>query len=81
MMDTLTPTSVRYIKLGPGCAWVPHCVASGEIQFGYAGEPFDLAAVGDWDGIVAHYVRGGRENPQSGSGREHNGRGGCHTFE
>lgn len=59
-MDPITARTVRYIKLGPGGAWVQHCLANGEIEFGYAGEPFDHAAAGDWDGVVAHYVRQGK---------------------
>jgi len=59
-MNPVAPTTIRYIKLGPGGAWASQCLSNGEIRFGFAGEPHDLAARGDWDGVVAHFVAQGR---------------------
>ena len=59
-MQPIAPTTVRYIKLGPGGAWAAECFASGEIRFGYASERHDLAERGDWEGMVAHYVSQGK---------------------
>lgn len=55
-MQPIAPTTVRYIKLGPGGAWAAECFASGEMRFGYAHERHDLAARRDWEGMVADYV-------------------------
>jgi hypothetical protein len=59
-MTEISPAEIRYIKLGPGGAWSGTCFARGELHFGYRTERHDLAAKGDWDGVVAHYVKEGR---------------------
>lgn len=52
-MDRLSPTAVRYIKLGPGGEWLRRCLADGMIEFGHASVPHALAAAGDWPAVEA----------------------------
>ena len=59
-MTEIRPAEIRYIKLGPSGAWSGTCFARGELHFGYRTERHDFAAKGDWDGVVAHYVKEGR---------------------
>lgn len=55
-MAPITPTEVRYIKLGPGNAWFPYCRKAGRIALGHAAVPHDLAQAGDWEAVTRHLV-------------------------
>lgn len=50
------PTDVRYIKLGPGGAWVDRCLDGGVVELGHNGIPFELSAAGDWDAVRTHFL-------------------------
>lgn len=52
----IEPTDVRYIKLGPGGAWVDRCLDEGLIEIGHHGVVHDLANAGDWEAVRAHFV-------------------------
>jgi hypothetical protein len=49
----LTPTHVRYIKLGESGAWARDSLANGHVSFGYHVVPHDICARGDWDAVRA----------------------------
>lgn len=53
------PTEVRYIKLGPGGAWVDRCLDGGLIEFGHQSIAHDLAVAGDWDAVRAQFLNDG----------------------
>lgn len=55
-MPPIEPRDVRYIKLGPGNAWFPHCRDTGRIALGHAAVPHDLAQAGDWAAVTRHLV-------------------------
>lgn len=52
----IEPDEVRYIKLGPGGAWVDRCLEEGVIAFGHHGVPHALAAGGDWAALRQHFL-------------------------
>lgn len=53
------PTDVRYIKLGPGGAWVDRCLDEGVLELGHNGVPFELTSAGDWDAVRTHFLAHG----------------------
>ena len=62
---------VRYIKLGPGGAWVDRSLDQGEIHLGHHQVPHDLALAGDRAAIVKHLIGLGRNlGKASASARE-----------
>ncbi|MBE7203262.1 MAG: hypothetical protein INR70_36450 [Parafilimonas terrae] len=62
-MAPLAPSTVRYIKLGPGGAWAKACLADGVIRFGSPDEPHAECLAGDWDTVRAALARDGRRSP------------------
>jgi hypothetical protein len=54
-MDPITPTHVRYIKLGKANVWARQCLERGEIQFGYKDVPHDLCLRRDWIDVEARF--------------------------
>lgn len=54
-MTPLSPSTVRYIKLGAGGAFARASLDRGELQLGYHEVPHELCAVGDWDGVLAFF--------------------------
>ena len=58
----ITPTNIRYIKLGAGGKWVEPSFERGEIHFGHLLVPHDLCIQGDWDAVAAYLADLGR-NP------------------
>ena len=56
----ITPSAVRYIRLGPARRWGPICRERGEIHFGYPTVPHELCQAGDWDAVVAHFIKEGK---------------------
>lgn len=67
-MEHIAPQKIRYIKLGPGGAWAKHCFESGEIHFGYASIPHDIAASGGWDKVVQSLIE--REGRSPGKAKD-----------
>ena len=59
-MEFLKPSAVRYIKLGPGGAWLDRCLAEGLIELGYSAVPHDTAAAGAWHLAEEALVADGR---------------------
>jgi hypothetical protein len=55
----IAPGEVRYIKLGPGGAWVDRCLRDGVIEFGHHSIPHELAKAGDWARVRASFLEGG----------------------
>lgn len=55
----IAPGEVRYIKLGPGGAWVDRCLDEGLIEFGHHAIAHDLAVAGDWDAVRARFLEDG----------------------
>lgn len=53
------PGEVRYIKLGPGGAWVDRCLDEGLIECGHHAIAHDLAVAGDWDAVRARFLENG----------------------
>lgn len=49
----IAPETVRYIKLGPGGAFVRDSLQRGELRLGYHEIPHDLCARGDWQSVLA----------------------------
>jgi hypothetical protein len=52
----ITPSTIRYIRLGPARRWGPVCRGRGEIHFGYPTIPHELCLTGDWEAVVAQFV-------------------------
>ncbi|MDB5446979.1 MAG: hypothetical protein JWQ97_2296 [Phenylobacterium sp.] len=59
-MQHLTPSAVRYIKLGPGGSWLERCLSDGLVELGYHGIPHELAAAGRWEQLEQQLVGEGR---------------------
>ncbi|THD64448.1 hypothetical protein [Phenylobacterium sp.] len=59
-MQILQPSAVRYIKLGPGGAWLERCLAEGLVELGYENVPHELATAGRWDLAEQSLVAEGR---------------------
>lgn len=55
----IKPGEVRYIKLGPGGAWVDRCLEERVIAFGHHGVPHALAAEADWVAVRQHFLDDG----------------------
>ena len=62
-MAPLAPSTVRYIKLGPGGAWAKACLADGVIRFGSPDEPHAECLAGDWDAARAALAQDRRRSP------------------
>ena len=61
---TLTPTRVRYIKLGRGGSWEKECLESGIIRIGFGsaqGRRFELCRSGRWDDLLESFIAEGRD--------------------
>lgn len=59
-MQTLSetaPLQIRYIKLGPGGAWLSRCLADGVIELGYDNVPHEMAIAGEWEAVVHRLVQ------------------------
>ena len=60
-MTPITPSSIRYIKLGTGGAWEAASLDHGRIEWGNADDPHVQALAGDWAGAAEHYRAQGRQ--------------------
>src|SRR5713101_3708718 len=63
-MTAISPSRVRYIKLGEGGRWEKACIAMGvsRIGFGTADpERFALCAAGHWDKLSDFFIKDGRD--------------------
>lgn len=47
-MKKISPSDVKYIKLGPGGKWEAECIDTGIIKFGYHETPNQLCIDGKW---------------------------------
>ena len=62
-MTPITPTDIRYIKLGSGGRWAGRGLESGEMHFGYPTVPHELCLRclnQDWDAVVQLLIAEGR---------------------
>lgn len=60
----ITPTRVRYIKLGRGGKWEGECLKSGIIRIGFGsaqGQRFELCQSGRWDDLFETFIAEGRD--------------------
>jgi hypothetical protein len=57
-MDELTPTKIRYIKLGAGGAWEA-ALDRGRLEWGTGADAHVAAQGGDWDAVAAVYAERG----------------------
>ena len=55
-MEQVTPTNIRYIKLGAGGRWEAASFNEGHLEWGLPSDPHDLALAGSWDEIKAVYA-------------------------
>ena len=65
-MQTIQPTAVRYIKLGPGGAWLRRCLAEGLVELDYRAAPHALARAGDWEAVESIFAT---SNPAPGKAK------------
>lgn len=65
---TIEPAEIRYIKLGRGGCWAEHCLANGEIHFGYRAVPHDLCTRGDWEAVHRLLTEKGRSSSKAKDG-------------
>lgn len=56
----ISPTTVRYIKLGPANGWFKSAIANNRIEFGHREVPHELALAGDAEAISALHLAKGR---------------------
>ena len=62
-MEQVTPSTIRYIKLGAGGRW-ESALDTGRLAWGTPNDPHDAALAGDWDRVAASY---GATNPARGT--------------
>lgn len=55
-MNPISPTDIRYIKLGRGGGWFESCLRNDRIELGYPQIPQEMAAAHDWEGIATRFV-------------------------
>lgn len=60
-MDKVSPTEIRYIKLGSGGNWAQSAFERGELHFGYSSIPHNLCLQGDWEAVTNLFVKEGRK--------------------
>ena len=59
-MTPITPTDIRYIKVGSGGRWAGRGLEHGEMHFGYPTVSHELCLNRDWDAIVRLLMEEGR---------------------
>lgn len=64
-MKQVTPSAIRYIKLGKGGSWAKWALEVGEIPFGYPGVGHDACQQENWEAIAERLVELGRKSKQS----------------
>ena len=56
----IAPSAVRYIKLGEKDRWAKTSLERGEVQLGHSSIPHELCLAGDWEAVMAAYVKAGK---------------------
>lgn len=59
MEAPISPTAVRYIKLGPGGLWEAASLDGNQIDWGNEADPHDLALTEDWETAKRSYLDAG----------------------
>jgi len=59
-VEQITPSAVRYIKLGRNAAWFSRCIEQGLIEFGHSQAPHEIASRGNREDLEAFYRSLGR---------------------
>jgi hypothetical protein len=59
LQTPLSPSALRYIKLGQGGRWEAASLDGGRIDWGLRSDPHEQALAEDWDGVRQHYLAGG----------------------
>lgn len=54
-MKTISPSTIRYIKLGAGGRWEAAALDKGRLEWGLPSDPHEAAVAGDWDAIAEGY--------------------------
>ena len=54
-MDPLSPSTIRYIKLGKGGCWEAAALDGGRLEWGLPSDPHDAALASEWDTIIEAY--------------------------
>lgn len=60
LLEQVRPSVVRYIKLGPGGAWLRRCVQDGFLELGHGAIPHDVAAQSSREGLARYIEAQGR---------------------
>lgn len=63
MPATISPTRVRYIKLGEGGSWEKECLGKGFIRFGFgssSAKRYPLCQAGQWNDLMRSFVDAGK---------------------
>jgi hypothetical protein len=64
MLEPISPTSVRYIKLGEHGRWEKECLKDGTIRIGFGNgrpERFQLCLAGRWNEVADSFVAEGKD--------------------
>lgn len=62
--DVISPSRVRYIKLGAGGIWEQQCLEQGIIRIGFGtarDDRFLLCQSRDWEGLAESFIAEGRD--------------------
>lgn len=59
-MEQVRPSAVRYIKLGPGGAWLRRCVQEGLLELGHRAVPHEVAAQSSREELARYIEAQGR---------------------
>lgn len=62
-MDPISPSAVRFIKLGPANRWFESSRANNRLEFGHNAVPHDVALAGQWETVKRYYVEKQRRTP------------------
>ena len=63
-VEVISPTRVRYIKLGEGGRWEKHCLDRGLLRLGFGtgtAERFRQCSRGQWDALTARFIARGKD--------------------
>lgn len=58
-MEPVSPTAIRYIKLGAGGCWDDTALDNGRLEWGLDSDPHNLMLAGDWPAVRDHYLTAG----------------------
>lgn len=65
LVEQVRPSAVRYIKLGPGGAWLRRCVRDGLLELGHGAVPHEIAAQSSREELACYIETQGRSPGKS----------------